>query len=163
MTKDKTEAQAIAEVDAALESLEPVEAVRVLRWAGDKYGGATPDAGKGNGQGGSGGGFSEISDLVTEASPSSQYERVLVATYWFQEVQGQADVTGQQVNSELNNLGHKVANITEAFTNLMNRKPALVVQTGKSGTSRQARKRYKLTTAGKNKVKRMLAGTDDDE
>src|SRR6266852_1523728 len=155
MTK-KTEAQAIGEVDAALESLDAGEAARVLRWAKDKYGGGShggEDEKKDSGQGG-GQGYSDISDLMTDATPSSQYERVLVTTYWFQEIQSQADVTGQQVNAELNNLGHKVANITEAFTNLMKRKPALAVQTAKKGKSQQARKRYKLTAAGKNKVKR---------
>ncbi len=45
-------------------------------------------------------------------------------------------------------MGHGVGNITTALTNAQKHKPALVRQTSKSGKSRQARKTYKLTTAG---------------
>lgn len=168
----KSESQAIAEVDAALAGLKEDEAARVLRWAIDKYGGEQvgdglerPGTGAGTAAGARAGTqqFADIADLVTAASPKNGYERVLVVAYWFQEIQGQADVTGQQVNSELNHLGHRSANITDAFSNLMSRKPALATQTKKSGKSRQARKRYKLTKAGADKVRRMLSGTDSDQ
>lgn len=162
----ETEAEAIAQVDAALTGLDQSAALRVLRWANDKYGSpgsvvrprpSDADDSKARAVGG----FDDIADLVAAADPGSGYERALVVTYWFQEIQGEADVTGQQVNAELNNLGHRSSNITEVFTNLMNRKPALATQTRKSGKSRQARKRYKLTRAGITEVNRLLAGPGD--
>jgi hypothetical protein len=166
----KNETEAITQVDKALDGLQKEEAARVLRWASDKYGDGTPGT-KLRGDGGRGHShsttsdhdFSDVSDLITTAEPSNNYERALVVGYWFQEVQGEADFTGQQINTELTNLGHRCSNITEVFTNLMKRKPALATQTKKSGKSRQARKRYKLTKAGIDKVKRMLSGTDSDD
>jgi DNA-binding PadR family transcriptional regulator len=40
-------------------------------------------------------------------------------------------------------------------------KPALVVQLRKEGTTRQARKKFKVTSEGKRAVARMLAKKDE--
>jgi hypothetical protein len=86
-----------------------------------------------------------------------EFEKALVVGYWFQVVQGQPDFGGQEVNSTLKNIGHGIANITDAFTTASSRKPSLVMQTQKTGTSRQARKQYKLTVAGVRWVESRLA------
>jgi hypothetical protein len=49
-----------------------------------------------------------------------------------------------------------VKHITSAFDTLKARKPAAVMQLKKSGSTRQARKTYKLTVAGKNAVELMI-------
>jgi DNA-binding PadR family transcriptional regulator len=67
------------------------------------------------------------------------------------------DVEAQRVNTELKQLGHGVSNITRAFDALKSQKPALIMQTRKEGTSKQARKKYKVTTEGKKAVERMLS------
>lgn len=82
----------------------------------------------------------------------------LVVGYWFQVLQGEQDLDGFQINKELKHLGHGVSNITTALSSLIDRKPQLVIQTRKSGNSKQARKRYRLTDAGIKAVERMLAG-----
>jgi hypothetical protein len=46
---------------------------------------------------------------------------------------------------------------------LQGRKPALVRQVAKSGRTRQARKKYKLTTAGISAVRAMIARGEDAE
>ncbi len=63
------------------------------------------------------------------------------------------------MNNELNHLGQKVANITNAMTSLNETKPQLVLQLRKSGKSQQARKTYKLSAAGINRVKEMICAT----
>jgi hypothetical protein len=85
-------------------------------------------------------------------------EKVLVTGFWFQEILGQTDLDAQQINGELKQLGHGILNITMAFGELMNRKPQLAIQTRKSGSSKQARKRYRLTREGLNRVKAMVRG-----
>ena len=82
---------------------------------------------------------------------------MLTATYWFQKIEGTENVTAQQVNNELKNLGSSPSNITEVFTDLIDRKPALVRQVAKSGTSKQARKKYRLTTEGIRSVENKIA------
>lgn len=62
--------------------------------------------------------------------------------------QGHEHFASQAVNKELQNLGHALSNVTDAFKQLQNKKPALAIQVKKSGRSQQARKQYKLTQAG---------------
>ena len=102
--------------------------------------------------------FSSLPDLYAAVSPSSDSARALVVGYWFQALQGEQDLDGFQINKELKHLGHGVTNITTALSSLIERKPQLVIQTRKSGNSKQARKRYRLTDAGVKAVERMVAG-----
>jgi hypothetical protein len=160
-------------VAGALDPLEPEAAGRVLRWAAERYevtlAPARKQQHKGNGGDGGGGGgeapdgFADLTDLVSTAAPSTDEDRALVVAYWSQESQEekQPDVSGQQANSELKNLGHGVKDITKVFNNLMATSPQQVIQTKKSGSSRQGRKRYKVTAAGKSRVRALTAGTAD--
>ncbi|WP_167648314.1 hypothetical protein [Mameliella alba] len=103
--------------------------------------------------------FTEFAELYSAADPASQSDKALVAGYWLQSCQGAENFTGQSVNNELNHLGQKVANITNAMTSLNETKPQLVLQLRKSGKSQQARKTYKLSAAGINRVKEMICAT----
>ena len=169
------EIQVMGAIDEALASLQPDEQKRVLRWALDKFGGGelkveAPNSGRrgvdglGEGFEGSGGvGVARISDLMDAASPATTVDHVLVASYWFQHVQGQEDFTSQAVNGELKDLGQESKNITDSFTTLMKRKPPAVRQVQKSGSTRQARKKYRLTEPGIRTVQRMLRGEGLEE
>jgi len=158
-------------IEGALNGLEDEEVQRVLRWANDRFGGgaAAPvqrqtaepfssngDTNKTDKQ------FERISDLMDAAGPSNGVEHVLVGSYWFQVLQGEESVTGQQVNAELKDLGHPVSNITDSFGSLMKKRPGLARQVQKTGTSKQARKKYRLTDAGIRQVQKMLAGESND-
>jgi hypothetical protein len=155
-----SEVEAITAVDRALSELDEDAAVRVLRWASEKYGQSDSEEGLNEpvslGPSQPVHQFDEIADLMAAAGPRNGVERVLVAAYWFQVINEHPNVTGQQVNNALKNLGHAMGNITDAFSSLIRRKPQLAMQVEKTGSSRQARKKYKLTIAGINEVKRML-------
>jgi hypothetical protein len=166
--KNDPEVEAMGTLAGALDPLEPEAAGRVLRWAAERYGVTmAPARGKTKHQNGGGsdfggetpGDFAELSDLVSAASPATDEDRALVVAYWFQDGQEekQPDVSGQQVNKELKNLGHGVKDITKVFSSLIATSPQQVIQTRKSGTSRQARKRYKVTKAGIARVQELLA------
>jgi hypothetical protein len=108
--------------------------------------------------------FGDLASLYHAANPTTLGQKVLVAGFWFQEVLGQSDLDAQQINTELKQLGHGILNITMAFGELLNRKPQLAIQTRKSGSSKQARKKYRLTREGLNRVRAMLRGeTTNDE
>ena len=100
--------------------------------------------------------FDHLAELFDAAGPATEPERVLVVCYWVTHKDGDSEFTAQTVNSKLKDLGYGVGNITNAFQSLIKRTPALVIQTAKKGTSRQARKRYKLTNAGGSEVERMI-------
>jgi hypothetical protein len=167
-----TEIEAMGQIDTALEGLQADEKRRVLSWALDKHGdevitattrpaaaspAQTPAANAtGTPADSTPKQFERISDLVDAASPNTTVDYVLVASYWFQVIEGEESITGMQVNAALKDLGHGASNITDSYSGLMTRKHARQIQ--KSGTSRQARKRYRLTEEGIRAVQRMLSG-----
>lgn len=101
--------------------------------------------------------FDTVADLYYKASPSTDAEKALVIGYWFQVLEGDRGFDSYTINNELKHLGHQIGNITRAFSQLMNKKPQLAVQTKKTGNTKQARKKYKLTVAGIKYVEEMMA------
>jgi|SRR5579884_113985 hypothetical protein len=161
-----SELQAMSQVENALSGLSEDERNRVLRWAAERFGlsaiGAAPRGGATTGQqqGKSSSGatkeYSDLAEFFAAARPSSDVEKALVVGYWFQYQVGNPELEAQMINTELKHLGHQIGNITRAFDNLMARDPQFIVQTKKTGSSKQARKKYKLTAAGKKEVEKML-------
>jgi hypothetical protein len=164
------EVTAIGKVNEALAPLEPEVRQRVLRWAVDRFGvalsktktaagkaGDADEEDEDNNDGSQQQEFADFASLYDTANPKTEPEKALVAGYWLQQANGGQDWDSQSANKDLKNLGHGVTNITVSLGALIERKPRLVMQTRKEGTSRQARKKYKLTTEGVRKVKQMIA------
>lgn len=173
------EIDAMSTVATALAELEDDARGRVVRWAAERYGislnaSATATRRDGGGVGDRGGGVKEeihdngatnedvvyehFADLFGKAQPRSDPEKALVAAYWLQAVQGQGTWQSAALQRELKNLGHVVSNITESLSRNIEKKPQLIVQLQKSGSSKQARKTYKVTHAGLTVVQGMLSG-----
>ena len=159
------EVAAIGIVEGALEPLDPDARSRVLRWAAERFGATLPVGatrqGGGKQQQPATANIDEpgdLGELYAQAGPTTETERALVVAYWVQAADSKGEFDSQTVNDHLKNLGHAVSNITRTFEDLKKRKPQLVIQIEKAGKSKQARKRFKLTAAGKEQVKRMLAG-----
>jgi hypothetical protein len=159
------ELTAMTTVAVALSGLDEGARERVLTWAASRFNITVGrSAGRSAGSGGSGdaGGsgepreFAEFVDLFDAANPQTDPQRAAVAGYWFQVIQNNASWQSQTLNSALKDLGHGLSNVTDALDSLQERRPAFVRQVSKSGSSRQARKTYKLTTAGVNFVRGML-------
>lgn len=162
------ELRAMHDINEILSHLEADSKSRVLQWAIGKHGAPIPaKANFGKVDGSENRNevereFSDVATLFDSANPTTEPEKVLVVGYWIQVIQGRADIEAQSINSELKNLGHGVGNITRALDNLVDRKPRLVIQTRKSGTTKQARKKFRLTTEGIRKVIALISEGDDD-
>ncbi len=100
--------------------------------------------------------FGSFPELFDAANPQTGLDKVLLAGYWFQILQSQEDWESQSINTELKHMGHPSSNITRDLDSLIKRTPRLVLQVRKDGTTRQARKRYKLTREGTKAVESML-------
>jgi hypothetical protein len=94
--------------------------------------------------------------LYNAAKPETDSLKVLVVAYWVQMIMHDETWGSQAVNKMLKDLGRGCSNITTSLKALMDRKPNLVMQTRKDGSTKQARKLYKLTTEGIEEVKRMI-------
>ena len=163
MTDLSPELKAMAQIEAALQDLADDVRARVMQWASSRFrASAKPSGGsiaEAEAQAGTTdlGEYRTLAEFYDAAAPSTDADRALVAAHWLQR-QGEAtDVEAQKVHSELKHLGHRVSNITQAFEALKSRKPALIMQVRKEGTTRQARKKYRITVEGKRAVERMLA------
>jgi hypothetical protein len=101
--------------------------------------------------------FEHFAELYDVADPKTDAERVLVASYWTQVIHGKTTFGSQELNKVLKDLGHRVGTINKAMSTNIKKKPALILQVSRSGSTQQARKKYKLTDAGKKWVAARLA------
>lgn len=163
----------MAAVNAALAGLDTDAAARVLRWAADRYKVVLPGSSKSkasekkdtdesddSGEQGEDSTYEHFSDFFDAADPTTEADRVLVAAYWFQVLQGQGELDSQSLNKELKNTGHGVSHMPHALDDLMKAKPRLLIQLKKKGTTKQARRKFKVTSEGIKRVKGMLKMTD---
>jgi hypothetical protein len=96
------------------------------------------------------------------ASPKSEKEKALVAAYWIQHNSGVEQFGSQDVNTELKHIGYGVGNITDALTQLINERPSAVIQLKKAGSSKQARKVYKVTDAGSRRIVELMNSSKEE-
>ena len=99
--------------------------------------------------------FKDLPTFFDALSPKTDADKALVTSYWFQKHESQSDINSQDVNTQLKHLGYGIGNVTRAFDNLKSEK--LVIQIKKDGTSKQARKKFKLTHQGMKKVEEMIS------
>lgn len=173
MTNDNADLEiaAMSSISAALTPLEPDQQARVLRWAADRFSirdikretsstsffddTADLDSPEETGRV-----YSSVDELFESGVAKTNMQKALLAAYWFQVIQGGGTFQSFTLNVALKNMGQGIPNITDALGSAEAHKPALVMQTGKTGKTRQARKTYKLTTAGVKAVDAMLADSD---
>jgi hypothetical protein len=168
------EIEAMGQIATALADLDDGARTRVLRWAAERYGikilrpegsggrgadaaGGDDDADEPGSPDGNGGtsdrDYEHFAELYDAVAPTSDPERVLVAAYWTQVVEGKATFGSQELNKLLKQLGHGVGTVNKAMTSNMKKKPAFILQVARGGSSQQARKKYKVTDAGMKWVK----------
>lgn len=102
--------------------------------------------------------YGTFAEFFAAVDPQTEADKALAAGYWIQELEGADSFDALRANKELKHLGHSVGNITVALSALMDLRPALVLQLRKSGSSKQARKTYKVTGAGVTAIKDRLDG-----
>src|SRR5665213_807961 len=154
------EIKAMGTISSALEDLESDARARVLYWAMSRYGITSagqkafkmPGVNTNGGAGSTPGEYATFADLFDAAKPITEREKAMVAAYWLQVCENAESFQSQSLNDLLKDLGHGIGNITEALNQLKNDRPALLLQLKKSGSSRQARKTYKLTQVGTRRV-----------
>jgi hypothetical protein len=157
-----SELKAMATIEAALKDLPEDERTRVMQWAAARF----KVAGKARVEGGEADDpsadrtslekYNDLASFYDAASPTDDGAKALVGAYWMQFKEGVSDVEAMTVNTRLKHLGHGVGNITRAFEALKAEKPSLIVQTRKEGSTKQARKKFKVTNEGKKRVEGML-------
>ena len=174
MSQATKEFDAIQTIHGALEPLDDEARTRVLTYIESLLGigaargtpRATPTRNTSDGVGRSGPEramrsdlpYSSFAELYAAANPKSNGEKALLAGYWIQAINGAEGFSGAAANKELTDLGYKIVNITDAIAKMKNRTPSLILQTKKSGSSRQSRKTYRVSHEGIKRVEEMIGG-----
>src|SRR5260370_24539868 len=116
---DDPELKAITDVTKALSDLSEEQRRNVLVYVNARYGGARPTSAGAHlapshaeADPSAHAEFDSIGNFFDTADPKTEAERVLVAGYWKQVVEGAQDFESYPVNQQLKNLGHPVSNIT---------------------------------------------------
>ena len=159
------EIRAMASVADILSNLDGEAVHRILRWAAQRFNVSLepePKAGRRDGAARANSNTTDFADFFSRLNLSTENDKVLAAGYWFQQFEGVEELDAQQLNSHLRHLGHAISNITRTFDRLMQQRPQLAIQTHKGGSSKQARKKYKITTEGIKAVERMTEAALSD-
>lgn len=105
--------------------------------------------------------FDTVADIFARANPTKDKDKALIVAAFLQEKYEKEDLTGSEINKELKHLGHGLKNVTDAINQLIAKKPKLMIQTRKEGSTQQARKKYKVTMEGIKEAKALLKGTKE--
>jgi len=165
------EITAMSAISSALTPLEHDQQARVLRWAADRFSvrdikndiastSVFDDTAALDPPEETVPLYSSVDELFESGVAKTNMHKALLAAYWFQVIQGGGTFQSFTLNAALKNMGQGIPNITDALGSAEAHKPALVMQTGKTGKARQARKTYKLTTAGVKAVDALLSTSD---
>ena len=100
----------------------------------------------------------DLASLLARWTPDTMSDQALLGVYYLTRTHGVDKVTSQAINTELKRNGLAVANITRAIEGNLRPTRPLMVQEGKSGSTKQARKQYSITAAGVEAVERRLRG-----
>lgn len=167
------ELQAIADILKTLSSLTEAQQRSVLSYVNQRHGVDVPtksvnkvNAPDSHSNTATSDQFASIGEFFDAAKPDGQCEIALVVAYWLQEIERADSFEAAEVNAHMKHLGRQAKNITNALTRLSEQQPRLVIQIRKEGSTKQARKKYKVTREGVKKVKAMLmskeAADNDD-
>lgn len=98
----------------------------------------------------------DLASLLARWTPSTMSDKALLGAYYLTRTRGEDTVTSQAINSELKRNGLAISNITRAIEANMRPDRPLMVQEKKMGSTKQARKQYRITPAGIEAVERRL-------
>ena len=159
------ELDAMKRIAELLEPLSPEAQSRVLAWVMGSLSIGRPATSEKSPIGALGASqpseLTSFAELFHAANPKTEKEKALLAAYWIQQATGNPQFGSQQLNTELKNIGYRVGNITDALSQLISERPNLIIQVAKSGSTKQARKTYKITDAGFRRVNEMLMPGDE--
>ena len=159
------ELRAMITVYDALKDLDDEAKTRVIEWVSGKLQLAYDKKIHSGGPKGSGGiqyeekgllDFAAVADAFAMANPKNTADKALVVAAFLQASKGGDDVSGREINRELTQIGHGVPNITRAVEPLIRKKPQFLIQTRKEGKTKQAQKKYRVTSEGFTFVKRLI-------
>ena len=165
MSGDDPEITAMGEIASSLSPLDEAARSRVLKWAAARY----ADGGLLNDQPRTAVdevenephvseevNYTEFAEAFNDYDPKDDDEKVLIAAYWVQIIEGNEKWSSIPVNKHLRNTGHSISHISRVLKRCSERKPAPLLILAKNGKNQQAKKTHKLTSSGIADIEKRL-------
>ncbi|MGD2087897.1 MAG: hypothetical protein PVH61_17095 [Candidatus Aminicenantes bacterium] len=92
--------------------------------------------------------FVTFEDLFFSSNAKTITAKILLASAYLQENKNIKEFGSSDINSLMKKIGQGVSNISASINVLLAKQPPLLIQTGKTGTSKQARRTYAVTEEG---------------
>ena len=92
--------------------------------------------------------YDTFQDLFFSSNAKTITSKILLASAYLQEKKNIKEFVSSDINSLMKKIGQDVSNISASINVLLDKQPPLLIQTGKLGASKQARRTYAVTEEG---------------
>lgn len=92
--------------------------------------------------------YKTIENLFLAADINTVAEKILLAAAYLQEKKGFEEFGSYDINSRLKKMGYGIQNVTNAINSLIRKKPPLLIQTKKEGSTKQSKRKFQITPDG---------------
>lgn len=92
--------------------------------------------------------YDTVMDLFANAEVKKVSQKILLMAAFLQERQNFKEISSYDINFRLKRLNQGVQNISSSINGLLNRKPEVMVELERSGSSKQARRKFRVTIEG---------------
>lgn len=92
--------------------------------------------------------YDSLEEIFLSSTVKTTGAKILLAASYLQETENFKELTSYEITSRMKNIGQPIKHSTIAIKNLMSKKPPLLLQTGTFGSSKQSRKKFRVTEEG---------------
>ena len=92
--------------------------------------------------------FDTVEDLFFSSNVRTAASKILLVAAYLKEKHNLNEFSSFDINSRLKKVGDGVQNITNSINTLMDKEPPLLIQTGKMGDTKQAKRKFQVTEEG---------------
>jgi hypothetical protein len=92
--------------------------------------------------------FDTVEDLFFSSNVRTVASKILLVAAYLYEKHNLNEFSSFDINSRLKKVGYGVQNITNSINTLMDKEPPLLLQTGKMGDTKQAKRKFQVTEEG---------------
>jgi predicted transcriptional regulator len=92
--------------------------------------------------------FDSFEDLFFSSNAKTIAATILLAAAYLQEKERLTAINTSAISKLMKKVGQQVQNISASINNLLTKTPSVLMQTGKQGDSKQARRQYQVTEEG---------------
>lgn len=100
--------------------------------------------------------YDSLKEILNASTKKKTGAKMLLAAAYLQEKENLKELTSYVISSRLKKIGEEIKHPSATINNLISRKPPLLFQTGKHGTSVKSRRKFRVTEVGLRIAKKYI-------